>query len=270
MHAEIKTITPEMARDILSNHNGNNRPIRKSHVDTLARAILRGEWQLNGDSIRFLNDGSLADGQHRLAAIVQAGIPAQTIVVRGLESNAFTTIDKGVKRTSGDTLSLAGNKNANCLAASLRLLSKWLTTGSPYSSNAATNPSDDEMLRLLGAYPEANDSASWVYGARFCKTYVGPALTAFARIAFGCADKQVMSDFFEALESGVNLTQDSPVYLLRERLLGDKGDKTKMTPSYKAALIFKAFRLFADGAAVKNLRVRTAGDAAEKDHFKIV
>lgn len=269
MHAEIITITPDFARNTLARNNTENRPIRHTHVDSLASAIKRGEWVLNGDAIRFLSDGTLADGQHRLAAIAQAEIAVQSVVVRGVSARAFVTIDKGVKRTTGDILTLAGHHNANCLGGSLRLLFKWLLTSNPYNSTAAYNPTDAQIIELLGRYPEAPAASSLVYGSRFCKAYVGPSLTAFLRVVFARNDAEAAAGFFAELESGANLAADSPVYLLRERLLRDSGDKTKITSSYKAALLFKAFRFYRDGCSAKTLRVRTEGEHAEQNLFSL-
>ena len=45
------TLTTEVARQLLEG-NTANRPLRARYVSNLASAMLRGEWQLNGDAVR--------------------------------------------------------------------------------------------------------------------------------------------------------------------------------------------------------------------------
>jgi hypothetical protein len=98
-----EVITPEKAAELLS-HNFSNRPVRKNHVSGLASAIKRGEWRLTHQGIAVSESGGLVDGQHRLHAIIQAGVPVTAIVVRGVDASTFDSIDIGERRSLSDTL----------------------------------------------------------------------------------------------------------------------------------------------------------------------
>lgn len=119
LHYSTEFITPQAAQEMLA-HNTMNRPANKTQVEFYADTMKRGEWELNGETIKFAKDGTLLDGQHRLMAVVKANIPAPFVVVRGLDKEVFKTMDVGKKRTDGDILNVAGVRNGNLVAAIIR------------------------------------------------------------------------------------------------------------------------------------------------------
>ena len=106
--AKIVTITPTDAARILAENNLNNRKINQANVRKYADDMLLGKFELNGDTIRFYADGTLADGQHRLMACVLSGVPFKTYVVKGLEKKVLPTIDCGKPRNMVETLNMIG------------------------------------------------------------------------------------------------------------------------------------------------------------------
>jgi len=125
MNVKLTTVTPEWAEETLKKNIGN-RPLNVQHVDKLAKEMTNGRWKVNGDTI-CLNGSRVIDGQHRLHAVVQSGITIETLVVEGLSSDVFDTKDVGKRRSAGDTLGVAGEKNACRLAAALILIDKYFT-----------------------------------------------------------------------------------------------------------------------------------------------
>ena len=102
---QVTTITPaDAARWLKCNHV--NRPVRRRHVEFLAREIRDGHWLMNGQGIVISDNEEVLDGQHRLHAIIVAGVAIKTLVIYGIEKNAFKTIDTGAVRTGSDALSL--------------------------------------------------------------------------------------------------------------------------------------------------------------------
>src|SRR3954469_22575211 len=88
----IETITPEKAAKWLA-HNPANRNLADARFGAFAAAVLRNEWRLHGESIKFDLNGDLLDGQHRLAAVVKSGVTIQSVVVRGVPRDDQKTID---------------------------------------------------------------------------------------------------------------------------------------------------------------------------------
>lgn len=107
-HAELVTITPDMAMDLLQ-HNTLNRPLSDGHVKRIARQIIEGKWQFNGDTIKIADSKAVVDGQHRLWAIIESKIAVQSLIVYGVAESAFSTVDTLRKNRSGaDLLSRFG------------------------------------------------------------------------------------------------------------------------------------------------------------------
>ena len=75
----MQTITPERASEWLA-ANTTNRPVSKAVVRSFAQAMRRGEWMVTHQGIAFDTQGVLVDGQHRLAAIIEADRPVELTV----------------------------------------------------------------------------------------------------------------------------------------------------------------------------------------------
>jgi hypothetical protein len=102
-HTAIETITPRIASSYLE-LNINNRPLRKSHISLLALDMVNGDWQVTHQGIAFDTNGVLIDGQHRLHAIIEAGVPIQMSVTRGCSASSFSILDRGANRSPSDIL----------------------------------------------------------------------------------------------------------------------------------------------------------------------
>jgi len=105
MRTVVETVTPELAAQFLEG-NGVNRKLRKSWVNTLTRAIQRGEWKTTHQGLAISHGGRLLDGQHRLNAIINAGIPVKMAVTYGVDEAVFDSIDTGARRKVSDILGL--------------------------------------------------------------------------------------------------------------------------------------------------------------------
>lgn len=99
-------VTPELAAKWL-NQNTNNRRIRRTFVDELVKKIQNDQWVENTpDHIAFYDDGTLANGQHRLTAIAEAGVPVYTKIEYDIPKDAAICIDAGKKRTFSDNVQI--------------------------------------------------------------------------------------------------------------------------------------------------------------------
>lgn len=96
-------ITPEMANQILEK-NHINRRLRIDDVNAYARDILNGNWKENSDPITISKSGNLLNGQHRLNAIIKAGVAAEMYVRRDAPDDCI--FDIGIPRSAGDTIAI--------------------------------------------------------------------------------------------------------------------------------------------------------------------
>lgn len=112
MVTKIMKVTPEMASAWLE-LNTKNRPIRRDIVNTYARAMLAGKWVLTHQGIAFDTFGNLIDGQHRLRAIVTAGVPVEMNVTFDVErmDGELLEIDVGRARTYKNIMMMSGNND---------------------------------------------------------------------------------------------------------------------------------------------------------------
>lgn len=259
MLVELRTITPEMAKAMLQK-NTKNRPVRSSQVKRLAQEIIDGRWKVNGDTIRFEED-VLVDGQHRLLAIVKAGKAIETLVVEGLETNVFQTIDIGVKRSPGDTLAVEGCSNSKELATMLTLIERYMT-GQCLSKKHYTNA---EVLALHKKYPDAKDFMAKCHHG---KKLITRSLLMACNYLFAKKDPEKAEWFIKSLVSGKDISDKDAVYLLRERLMRNALSKSKLSTPYVFALVIKAWNADRQGKKVKCLKFCEEGVSGES--FPIV
>ncbi len=93
-HAEFVTITPEIAKSWieLTAYVGRLglpefRDLNLKKVEHYADKMRKGEWYLRNYSIGLLKNGAVADGQHRLNAIIQSGVTVTMLVVKNLDKD---------------------------------------------------------------------------------------------------------------------------------------------------------------------------------------
>lgn len=239
MNTELKTVTPDMARQMLE-RNTNNRRVSLDRVDRLAREIATGRWVLNGEAIKFSGE-KLIDGQHRLSAIIKANVPVQTLVVDGLPDDAFSTIDQGRKRSGADTLMVNGENNPLIMQAAIRTVLDLMDTSSKWkrSSNLVPNR---VFLDFVDQYPEIRDSVNMVaHMQRGIAKLAGYAVPTAMHHLFARVDRGRADIFIGQLHSGAGLDPNSPIYLLRERLIENSANRHKVERTQLMAIWIKAW-----------------------------
>jgi hypothetical protein len=102
MKTEIVLMTPAFAQEILKK-NTKNRKIRRSSVETFRTLLRRGEWVLTHQGVAISSEDVLLDGQHRLLAIVETGIPAKVLFSTDCDPAIYQAIDRGISRTNEDS-----------------------------------------------------------------------------------------------------------------------------------------------------------------------
>jgi len=265
----LMAISPHIASDMLAK-NTANRPLNSRRASKLAEAIKRGEWEINGDTIRISKRGVLLDGQHRLTAIKESGVTVQTLVVFNLDDDVFHTIDTGgTARTTSDILAISGEKHYTLLASSARISYLRFITGNPFSSVLSIQPTVSQIEEFILKNPLLKDSVSHISASKWIKKNIEPSTAAMCHFVFTAKNKDDSIQFFDAIESGIGLHSGSPILLLRDRLMESKGSTGSLKKSYKAALMFKAFKQFCKNEKIKTLRVRLDGDSPEKDLYSL-
>ena len=71
METTIENISPQQAEKMLNSNKGN-RKLRDGVVEKYALDMVSGNWTQCPVPISFLQNGDVADGQHRLWAIIES------------------------------------------------------------------------------------------------------------------------------------------------------------------------------------------------------
>lgn len=254
----VERISPAKARRLLT-ANHHNRNLRETRVTQLANAMARGEWEMNGETIKIAADGTLLDGQHRLQAVVESGVAIKSVVVRGLPPEVQDTVDTGRRRRIADVLAIEGHSDTHALAAAINSLHRYRNgLRMDYSNEGA--PTVQQALDLLARTPELPDS---VVVARLVTKDIGGPIGVFAALhrAFSEIAPEEAADFYARLADGAQLAVGDPVHSLRRQLIrAGVGSSYVQPPRHVAALTIKAFNLRRAGRSIELLLFRKSED----------
>jgi hypothetical protein len=119
-------LTPRVARSLLEVSKGRNpRGIKQNLIDYVA-AMKRGNWEYNGDPIRFLeNSIVMVDGQHRCKAVIISGVSIEQNFITDIQESALDKIDRGRSRCFADTLYRLKKKNTTTFQAATALVWRY-------------------------------------------------------------------------------------------------------------------------------------------------
>lgn len=237
-------IEPRMAKEMLKKRRPN-RSIRMALLNRLINDIKSGNWHLTGETIIFDDEGYLIDGQHRLRACVEAAMPIISyVVLGGIDKDAQLYTDIGAARTPGDALHMMGHADANVLAATLRWIHRYHTGTMRYKAQILSRA---ELIASLSKYEHLPKSI--FYGRRTLK---------FMTLSMGTAlhylmaekDRSLANQFFTELAEGSD-DRNSPIFVLREKLITYGRRAAKHPEHYLAAWTIKAWNLLRDGRKAK-------------------
>jgi hypothetical protein len=102
---ERVSISPEIA-SLMLQHNEMNRPMSVRKVARIAAKMKDRDWVFTHQGIAFSKAGTLLDGQHRLAAVIDADKTYDFLVTYGLDQTVFNHIDTGGTRSAKDLLAI--------------------------------------------------------------------------------------------------------------------------------------------------------------------
>ena len=124
MKTFLTNITPTIAAYILANHNKDNRKVVKSQVKKIAKSIREDGWLEDGQPLTFNVDGNITEFQHRLLAIIEAGVTIRCVVVLGVAPGCFTKCAPAKPRKAEDEIQRKDKTATQSEASTLRQLLK--------------------------------------------------------------------------------------------------------------------------------------------------
>ena len=255
-------ITPDLARDMLVTMVANRRVVQ-SHVATLSDDMRQGRWiEAAGDPIRFDDQDRLIDGQHRLYAILEAGVTLRFTVIKGLPVEAMDILDIGKRRSLADFLAIKGEAHATQLAATITLLRNYWATGEIQSNAWGLRPTTiQEAMTILAEHPGIRDAVQ--YTRPHTRILSNRTRWATLYFLFAGIEPDDARYFLERVCQGDDLPNNSPIMLLRTRLLSDQHSLVPMRAREYCALAIKAWNSFRKAETPQVLSWRSGGKAPE-------
>lgn len=249
---ETVDLTPALAEMLLA-RNPENRALSKRTAETYARDIAEGRWVLNGEALKVSRDGFLNDGQHRCAAVIQAGRPVKTMMVFGCERESRLTLDQGKARTPGDYVAMGGVKDANNVAAVASYVHQFKTYGELVPQGSTNRrPTKGQIRETLEQHPEICESVSFVPGKN-ATMLGGKSLIAFCHWVIARRDRAGADEFIARLMRGDGLEIGDPIHTAREWLMQSRNKKL-YTRNDKALRILKAWSLYEQNRQARTLQ----------------
>ena len=243
----VTTVTPTLATMLLAK-NINNRPVNKATVEAYAQAMKRGEWKLNGETIKLSSSGRLLDGQHRLLAVVASDRAIPACVTEGLDEDSFDTIDIGRTRKASDVLAIAGESNATRLAAAARAV--LLLQG----NDVRRKVTPTQCRSVLQEMPELRFWVSRYAGMHTLKSLLPSSFAGIAALFAQRHGTEKIEQFLEQVNSGIGLERGDPALTLRERFI-ERARGKLFDADLIMAYIIKAMNAHVTGKKISILRM---------------
>jgi hypothetical protein len=210
-----------------------------------------GGWRLNGETIKFYEDGTLADGQNRLEAVIRSGVPIEMEVRYGIP-NDVTTFDIGSNRNMHDILVLSGykQKNLNITIKALRMMLFLVSI---------QNASPDTIGDLIDTYTKAVDSASRAFPStnahKSGEFSIARNVCCYAAnlcLLMAGEDERIVKEFWDIVRSGFCCDESkTSAIVFRNYMISEYrktiGDASRKTTTFATALM--AYNDFKNGVA---------------------
>lgn len=247
---ECVYITPAIAKKWLVK-NTKNRPLAAQKLAELKQVLELGLFTVNGETIKFDEDGVLRDGQTRLHAIAETGIAAWCWVCTKISRECFDTIDQGRARNLGQLLAVRQKRNYNNLAMAIKIVYQ-------FSEEIAHEPGGFVPrigLQIIEAKPEIEVSLDFVTQHGIRDAY-SAGTAGGLHYLMRQVDQELADRYWEALGTGVITNQRSPLKAVRDTLLTNKmanGDN-KHSPTVLMAIVIKGWNLMRKGRTCKYIR----------------
>jgi hypothetical protein len=205
-------ITPKKATQYL-NQNNSNRKLRDGVAERYANDMVNGNWTVCTAPIAFFEDGDVADGQHRLWAIVESGIPQSFIVMRGVPRDAALNIDTGFNRTLADNARISGHESS---------ITNEMISYARATKIGERNISSQSNAEKLALVEELRESVTWAIqnGPRARGLRNACMMGAIARAYMHEGDRNKLKRFCEVVATGfAESRNESAAVAIRNHML---------------------------------------------------
>lgn len=171
------------------------------------RDMVAGRFNFGLVPIVLYRDGSLADGQHRLRAAIEAGLPRTWYVVE-IDRSEIVKVDAGRPRSTADHCSILGSKVCNTHLSAARM-ALWLEQEGWHHRPQHSHHDIIQALERYDVkkYPRHGKISGFAQLIGLCSFATGHGATADA-----------VDEFYGRVMDGAMLEPNDPRFTLRNRL----------------------------------------------------
>lgn len=217
---KLVLVTVKMAHDFI-NRNAGNRTLRDGVVEKYAHDMKTGNWTECPVPISFYENGDIADGQHRLWAIIESMKPQHFYLVHDLSREAGLNIDTGIGRTLVDNARISGLDKG--LSNALIAVAMFYDAG----RRPKKGVSNSDRLEIVQRHREPCDWAI-AHGPTGKGLRSAPILAAIARAYQAKADQERLIKFGKVLSTGLaDGRDDHAAVALRNYMLSLRNTKER-------------------------------------------
>lgn len=239
---------PDDARRALGTMTRNRRMSRVK-VTQYRNDMAAGRWQFTGEAIQFDEDGHLINGQHRLTALAElegTGIVIQFLVIHGLPAEAQMVMDQGRARQPGQQLQMRGVKDANTVAAGVRLYLSYASGLMFRDNNTAREVITTAYIEeWVSEHPDLVESVAQIITN--VKAADAPGSVAYcAALIFTRKNPAAAAEFFHMLAKGAG-GEDHPITVLDKRLQRHRREGIRISARDTLGLYIQAWNAWRRG-----------------------
>ena len=254
--------TPEFCAALLERNTRNRR--QNPRTQRMFGAALReGRAYLSDSAVAVAPDGTLINGQNRLATCVETGIGFWGFLATGVPFESQIIMDTGGKRTFAQHLQIVyGEASANNKAALTMALWKYENGNYGYRGNYFNRPEADVTM-LDALWTEVGDeitaAVAFVERTRRKVQYSGTPL-ALVRLLTARIDEYDSDFFFDRIATGSDLVDGSAILAARNWIAtASRTASARPAAEHQVAILIKAWNKYRDGEHVGQLRFRRGG-----------
>jgi len=241
--SKIVKVTPDIARNYLTNNDGN-RNIIEAKVMSFTAQMTTGDWKLNGENIIIGKSGRMLNGQHRMLAVIESGKTIPMSFIFGIDESTFDTIDTGTARTAATALNMYGLTPhfASMVASQIRTDMTIKHLGSLMQSrNVQSHITPSAILTEFENDEDYRLAAEFVNGYPIKIRPIAGGQLAFLAYRFFKIDKAFSEEWLDGLITGSNLDASDYRLWIRNRLWRNTNSVRKLKVNDKNFLIIKAW-----------------------------
>jgi hypothetical protein len=224
--------------------------------------MLNRNWRVTGEALKFDPEGKLLDGQHRLAAVLDAAetdpsITVPMLVVRGVPREAQDVMDTNSRRTGADQFKIKGYANYAALAAATKWSIIW-ERGALYTDRDSRAVTHSDQLEFVQANPRLEEiTALAASKSKFIYMPLGFIITSWW--VLDRIDEEQAQWFFARLADGVNLPDMHPIHALKASLITLRLQKSHMSPDVYLSMVMRTWNAIREGKTMQRMQIYKDG-----------